>query len=99
TGVQTCALPICGRWAVFDPTVDLDFRRRDGQPAAAAELRAPALLAANAARVPEYDLRRWRFDHPERLHFERIPLIGSRLRRLATRLTGRPAAEPSSTPV
>jgi hypothetical protein len=82
-----------GRWTVFDPMVDLDFRRRDGRPATAAELADPALLAANAVRVPAYDLRRWRFDHPERLHFEKIPWVGSRLRWLASRFTGRPAEE------
>jgi hypothetical protein len=82
-----------GRWAVFDPTAALAFRRRDGRPATAAELRDRALLLENARRAPRYDLRRWRFDHAERLHFERLPFVGAMLRRLAPRLTGRPAEE------
>jgi hypothetical protein len=88
-----CELWVGGRWAVFDPMVELDFRRRDGLPATSQELRDPTLLAVNAARVPAYDLRRWQFQHPERLHFEKVPLIGGWLRRLAARLTGRPAEE------
>src|SRR5437870_5645783 len=69
-----CEIRLNEAWAVFDPTSGLDFRRADGGLAAAAELRSPVLLAANAARVPGYDLRYWRFDHAERLHFERIPV-------------------------
>ena len=88
-----CEVWLGGRWAVFDPTIGLDFRRRDGRLATAAELRDRALLAANAARAPRYDPRRWRFDHAERLHFEKLPLLGGLLRRLAPRLTGRPAEE------
>jgi hypothetical protein len=88
-----CEIRIHGRWVVFDPMVHLAFRRADGQLATAAELQAPALLAANAARTTGYDLRRWPFDHPERLHFEKVPVIGGRLRRLAARITGRPAEE------
>src|SRR2546430_1792335 len=38
-------------------------------------------------------LRHWQFTHPERLHFEKVPLIGVHLRRLAARLTGRPAEQ------
>jgi hypothetical protein len=94
-----CELWLNGRWAVFDPTVELDFRRRDGSPATALELQDPSLLAANVARDPAYDLRRWRFDHPERLHFEKIPLLGSRLRWLAARVTGRPAEELTPPPL
>jgi hypothetical protein len=88
-----CEVRIDGRWCVFDPTVGLDFRRTDGQLATAAELRDPALLAANARRAPSYDLRRWQFAHPERLHYEKVPLVGGHLRRLAARVTGRPAEE------
>jgi hypothetical protein len=94
-----CEVWLDGRWAVFDPTVELDFRRQDGLPATAQELHDFSLLAANAARVPAYDLRRWRFDHPERLHFEKIPLLGGGLRRLAARVTGRPAEELSPPPL
>jgi hypothetical protein len=78
---------------VFDPTSGLDFRRSDGQLATAAELRDPNLLAANAARVPKYDLRHWRFDHAERLHFEKLPVIGHWLRQAAPWVTGRPSEE------
>jgi transglutaminase superfamily protein len=88
-----CEVLIGSRWLVLDPTVDLDFRRRDGQLATAAELRDPALLAVNARRADYYDLQRWQFTHAERLHFEKVPLVGGLLRRLAARLSGRPAEE------
>jgi hypothetical protein len=88
-----CEIHVGGRWVVFDPTAHLEFRRADGRLATATELRNPVLLAANAARVSGYDLRRWRFDHAERLHYEKAPLIGGLLRRLAPRVTGRPAEE------
>jgi hypothetical protein len=88
-----CEIMIDGRWAVFDPTADLDFRRSDGEFATAEELRDPRLLAANAARVSGYDARRWRFDYAERLHFEKLPVIGAWLRRAAAQVTGRPASE------
>jgi hypothetical protein len=88
-----CEVQISGRWVVFDPTIGLDFRRRDGRPATAAELRDPALLAANVIRAPQYNAHRWRFDHAERLHFEKLPLLGGLIRRLAPHLTGRPAEE------
>jgi hypothetical protein len=88
-----CEVRIGSRWVVFDPTLGLDFRRRDGRPATAAELRDPALLAANATRAPQYDAHRWRFDHAERLHFEKLPLLGGLLRRLAPHITGHPAEE------
>jgi hypothetical protein len=88
-----CEIRLNDAWAVFDPTSGLDFRRADGRLATAAELRSPALLAANAARVPNYDLRHWRFDHAERLHFEKLPVLGRWLRRAAAWLTGRPSEE------
>jgi hypothetical protein len=88
-----CELQISGAWAVLDPTVDLVFRRPDGTLAAAADLCDPTLLAANAARARRYDLRYWRFDHAERLHFEKLPVLGGLLRRVAPHLTGRPAEE------
>jgi hypothetical protein len=88
-----CEIRIDAAWRVFDPTLDLDFRRADGELATAADLRDPLLLAANTRRAPAYDLHRWQFTHPERLHFEKVPLIGALLRRLAARLTGRPAEE------
>lgn len=88
-----CEMRIASRWVVFDPTIGLDFRRRDGRLATAAELKDRALLAANAARAPRYDAHRWRFNHAERLHFEKLPLLGGLIRRLAPRLTGHPAAE------
>jgi hypothetical protein len=88
-----CEIWVNGAWRVFDPTSRLDFRRADGQLATARDLREPALLAANAQRAPEYDARRWTFTHAERLHFEKLPLIGAWLRRLAPRVTGRPAEE------
>jgi len=94
-----CEIRLDGRWAVFDPTVDLDFRRRDGSSATAEDLRDPALLAENAARAPAYRLSRWQFDHPERLHFEKIPFVGGSLRQFAARVTGRPAEELSFPPV
>jgi hypothetical protein len=84
---------IDGRWSVFDPTAGLDFRRDDGQLATVADMKDPGLLAANARRVPAYDTRRWQFTYPERLHFEKVPLIGGALRPLAARVTGRPAEE------
>jgi hypothetical protein len=88
-----CEVRIGRRWAVFDPTIGLEFRRRDGRLATASELRDPALLAADAARAPQYRLHGWRFDHAEHLHFERLPVLGGLLRRLAPHVTGRPAEE------
>jgi hypothetical protein len=88
-----CEMRIGSRWAVLDPTIGLDFRRRDGRLATAAELCDPSLFAANAGRAPRFNARIWRFDHAERLHFERLPLLGGLLRRLARHLTGRPAEE------
>jgi hypothetical protein len=88
-----CEVQITNRWVVFDPTIGLDFRRRDGRLATAAELRESALLAANAIRAPRYNAHRWNFDHAERLHFEKLPLLGGLIRRLAPHLTGRPAEE------
>jgi hypothetical protein len=88
-----CEVRLDGRWCVFDPMVGLDFRRADGELATAVELQDPVLLASNARRVPAYDLRRWQFTHPGRLHFEKAPLIGAAMRRLAARLTGIPADE------
>jgi hypothetical protein len=88
-----CEILVGNRWVVLDPTVDLDFRRRDGQLATADELRDPVLLAINARRAEYYDRQLWQFTHAERLHFEKVPLVGGLLRRLASRLTGRPAEE------
>ncbi len=94
-----CEVHVDGRWAVFDPTADLAFRRADGAPATAEELRDPLLLTANARRGTNYNLRLWRFDHPERLHFEKLPLVGGLARRVATRLTGRPAEQLAVPPI
>jgi hypothetical protein len=89
-----CEVRLDGRWRVFCPMVGLDFRRADGTLATAADLRDPGLVAANVRRVPAFDALRWPFTHPEHFRFEKkLPVVGTPLRRLAARLTGRPAEE------
>lgn len=89
-----CEVRLAGRWVVLDPTADVAFRRQDGRLATVAELRDRRLLAVNMARAaPPYHRDSFRFDHAERLHFEKLPLVGGLARRLAARIAGRPAAE------
>jgi hypothetical protein len=76
------------RWIVVNPQQGLMFKDHLGRALTKEELRNPEVFQDAISMMPGYDPT-YTFDHTIHLRLERIPILGSYLRRLLDRLAPR----------